>query len=96
MRDLIFHVHQFRPGSEGRDLELRTILLQAMDYTAAMRGTYDSLRAYGYAADAHDMAGHYVFRGVPIHVLEMAADACRALARAAQLVSALELMGEDV
>ncbi len=95
MRDLIFHVHQFRPDSQGKDLELRTNLLRAMDYAAAMRGRYDRPRAYGYAADAHDLAGHYVFRNVPIHVLEMAVGACRALARAAQFVDALELIGED-
>lgn len=95
MRDLIFHVQQFLPDSQGRDLELRTTLLKAMNYAAAMRGRYDRPRAYGYAADAHDLAGHYVFRSVPIHVLEMAVDACRALVKAAQLVDALELIGED-
>ena len=95
MRDLIFHVHQFRPDSQGKDLELRTNLLKAMDYAVAMRGRYDHPRAYGYAADAHDLAGHYALRSVPIHMLEMAVDACRALVKAAQLVDALELMGED-
>jgi len=94
MRDLTFHVHQFRPDSQGEDLELRETLLKAMDYAAAMRGTYDRPRAYGYAADAHDLAGHYVFRSAPIHVLQMAVEACRALAKAAQLVDALELIGE--
>ena len=95
MRDLSFHVHQFCPTSQGEDLELRTRLLKAMDYAAAMRGKYHRPRAYGYSADAHDLAGHYVFRDVPIHVLKMAVDACRALAQAAQLVDALELIGED-
>ena len=95
MRDLIFHVHQFLPDSQGKDLELRTNLLRAMHYAAAMRGSYDHPRAYGYAADAHDLAGHYALRSVPSHVLEMAVDACGALVKAAQLVDALELIGED-
>lgn len=95
MRDLIFHVHQFLPDSQGKDLELRAALLKAMDFAAAMRGRYDHPRAYGYAADAHDLAGHYALRSVPIHVLEMAVDSCRALVKAAQLVAALELIGED-
>ncbi|MEL7784429.1 hypothetical protein AAG596_00010 [Citromicrobium bathyomarinum] len=64
---------------EGEELDLRARLLIARDYAAARRSVVTSQTALGYAADAHEMAGAYVFAPASIDTLKAALTFCRNL-----------------
>ena len=90
MTDLSFHVRQFVPAAPGEELEHRTALLKARDYAAALRGSVETDRALAYAAEAHDLAGEYVYADVPAARLKIAVAACRNLVHAAFLLDHLD------
>lgn len=87
---LAFHIRQYCPGAEGEELAQRITLLKARDHAAAMRG-----RTYSHLADqcawhAHETAGRFVFRpGESEARLNMAAQLCRALVKAAAAADSL-------
>lgn len=93
MTDLALHVWQFVPDASGDDLEHRTALLKARDFSAALRGTAIGVIAGNNAADAHEMAGAFVFAPVPTARLEIAVKYCRHMVMAAYLADHLECEG---
>ncbi|MEA1619649.1 hypothetical protein SOQ14_12045 [Erythrobacter sp. T5W1-R] len=91
---LAFHVKQYVPQAEGDELAHRITLLKARDHAAALRGRTDGWLATECACHAHDIAGRFVFRlGESVPRLEMAANLCRYLVRAA--LTADSLNSED-
>jgi hypothetical protein len=89
MSDLSFHIRQFVPDCEGEELEHRTSLLKARDYAAELRARTISNRALEHAADAHEMAGAYLYADVPAARLKIAVAYCRNLVHAAMLADHL-------
>ena len=90
MSDLAFHIHQFVPGCQGEELQHRTSLLVARDYAAELRSKVTTPRALEHAADAHEMAGAFVFSEAPPDRLKIALEYCRNLVHAAFLADHLE------
>jgi len=93
MTDLSFHIREFVPAAEGPELEHRTALLKARDYAAMLRGSVESRTALDHAADAHEMAGAFVYADVPPERLEIAVKYCRHLVHAAFLAEHLDSEG---
>ena len=90
MSDLTYHIQQFVPGCEGEELAQRTSLLVARDYAADLRGKVHSRRALDHAADAHELAGAFVFSDASPDQLKIALAYCRNLVHAAFLADHLE------
>lgn len=90
MSDLSFHVKTYVPSAEGEELQHRESLLRARDYASALKANARSDRAYDYASDAHEMAGHFVFADAPIDRLKIAVAYCRYAVHAAYLVEYLD------
>lgn len=94
MSDLALHVRQFVPAcADGDEMAQRTALLKARDYAARLRGTTISEMALAHAAEAHEIAGAFVFANVPIDRLKIAVAYARNLVQAAFLVEHLEREG---
>ena len=93
MSDLAFHIHSFVPDCEGEELEQRTALLKARDYAADLRAKVLSRTALHHAADAHELAGAFVFADVPVDRLKIAVAYCRNLVHAAFLADHLDQEG---
>ena len=88
---LAFHIRQYCPGAEGEELAQRITLLKARDHAAAMRGRTTSWLADQCAWHAHEVAGRFVFcPGESEARLNLAAQLCRALVRAAMAADSLD------
>lgn len=80
---LVYHVQQYIPGADGKELEHRIALLKARDWSAALRGRTTSFLATELAIHSHEIAGGMVFRvHETIPRLETAAELCRRLVAA--------------
>lgn len=91
MSDLSFHVRHYVPTAAGSELEHRTVLLQARDWAAALRGRTVSPLALNLAIDAHEVAGSFVFTtGETEQRLAWAAKLARHLVAAAMLAENLD------
>ena len=85
------HVRHYVPDAAGDELMHRVALLKARDWAAALRGRTQSWLATECACHAHDVAGRFVFRpGESPARLEIAANLCRALVKAAMASDALD------
>jgi hypothetical protein len=91
---LSFHVKQFVPDAEGKELAHRIALLRARDWAAALRGRTASWLATECACHAHEIAGQFVFCAeASVARLEIALQLCRALVKAAM---AADSLSEDI
>lgn len=90
MSDLAFHIRQFVPDCADAELEQRQALLVARDYAADLRAKVTSETALAHAADAHEMAGAFVYADVPTDRLKIAVAYCRNLVHAAFLAEHLD------
>ncbi|MFN6933759.1 MAG: hypothetical protein ACK4NZ_01255 [Tsuneonella sp.] len=90
MSDLAIHVRQFLPDCVDAELEHRQALFVARDYAADLRAKVTSETALAHAADAHEMAGAFVYADVPTDRLKIAVAYCRNLVHAAFLAEHLE------
>lgn len=94
MSDMSFHIRQFVPAcSDGEEMEQRTALLVARDFAAAQRGRLFSDWALALSAEAHAIAGQFVFAPVPVDRLTIAVAYCRNLVQAAYLAEHLSEEG---
>ena len=93
MSDLAFHVREFVPAAAGAELEARVSLLKARDYAAALRGRVETERALHCAAEAHELAGQFLYADVPSDRLKIAVACCRNLVHAAFLFDHLDTEG---
>lgn len=92
MSDLGFHVRTYVPTAAGEELEHRVALLKARDWAAALRGRTQCLQAFNLAAEAHELAGAYVFATeVNESRLQPVVRLCRHLVAAAMLAEQIEL-----
>lgn len=94
MSDLAFHIREFVPACNGKELEQRQALLKARDYAAMLRSRAINELARQHAIDAHEMAGAFVYADVSVEHLIMVVAYCRNLVHAALLLDNLELLGE--
>jgi len=93
MTELVFHIHQFVPAAEGKELEHRIALLSARDHASHLIAQVLNEKAYQHAHDAHDLAGAFVFAEVSEARLKIALQSCRHLVMAAYLADHLESEG---
>ena len=89
-RSLAFHVRTFVPDcADGEEMEHRQALLKARDFAAAQRGKVFSDFANHLSCEAHELAGAFVYAGVPNARLKLAVDLCRHLVSAAYIAEHL-------
>jgi hypothetical protein len=94
---LAHHVLQYVPNAAGDELAHRIALLKARDWSAVLRGRSSSWLGTECACHAHEVAGRFVFRpGESVARLDIAAQLCRALVKAAMAADSLDSEDEPL
>lgn len=84
-------IKSYVPQSDGEDLALRLHLFRARDHITALLGNAVCEMGHQHLRDAHDLAGHMMFKhGASETQLKAAVDYCRALTKAAMCAEILD------